>query len=282
MRVYEEARDLRPVVAAVERVAVGAGLDLALWGRGDAEGPRGPQGKEGPRVSMMRLQAYLARAGVASRRKAERLIQEGRVRVNGAVARLGMRVGPGDQVEVDGQRVTLPERVVLAFHKPRGYTVTRKDPHARRTIFELLPKIPGLHPVGRLDRDSEGLLLLTNDGHLTERLTHPRYGVVKVYRVWTERGTLPKEACRLLEEGIMLEDGPAKALLCRPLPGGALLALGEGRKREVRRMLKAVGYPVTRLLRVQVGPIRLGNLPPGRWRVLSQEEVKALLGEGPK
>jgi 23S rRNA pseudouridine2605 synthase len=228
----------------------------------------------------MRLQAFLARAGVASRRKAEELILKGLVRVNGEVAHLGQRVGTGDLVEVAGRRVELPQkRVVLALHKPRGYTTTRSDPHAEKTVYELLPEIPGLHPVGRLDRESEGLLLFTNDGELLFRLTHPRYGVRKVYRVWTERGTLPQALCRRLVEGVALEDGPARALACRPAPGGAILTLGEGRKREVRRMLKAVGYPVKRLLRLQVGPIRLGNLPPGKWRRLSEEEVAALLRE---
>jgi 23S rRNA pseudouridine2605 synthase len=228
----------------------------------------------------MRLQAFLARAGVASRRKAEELILKGLVRVNGEVAHLGQRVGTGDLVEVAGRRVELPQkRVVLALHKPRGYTTTRSDPHAEKTVYELLPEIPGLHPVGRLDRESEGLLLFTNDGELLFRLTHPRYGVRKVYRVWTERGTLPQALCRRLVEGVALEDGPARALSCKPAQGGAILTLGEGRKREVRRMLQAVGYPVKRLLRLQVGPIRLGNLPPGRWRRLSPEEVQALLKE---
>ena len=228
----------------------------------------------------MRLQAFLARAGVASRRKAEELILKGLVRVNGEVAHLGQRVGTGDLVEVAGRRVELPQkRVVLALHKPRGYTTTRSDPHAEKTVYELLPEIPGLHPVGRLDRDSEGLLLFTNAGDLSFRLTHPRYGVRKVYRVWTERGTLPEAVCRKLVEGVALEDGPARALSCRPAQGGAILTLGEGRKREVRRMLQAVGYPVKRLLRLQVGPVRLGNLPPGRWRRLSPEEVQALLKE---
>lgn len=226
----------------------------------------------------MRLQAFLARAGVGSRRQAEALIRQGRVRVNSEVAQLGTKVAPGDVVEVDGRRVEAPaERVVLALHKPRGYTTTRHDPHAAHTVYELLPKIPGLHPVGRLDRDSEGLLLLTNDGDLTHRLTHPRFGVRKVYRVWTEGGTLPKEVCRRLLLGVDLEDGPAKALACRPAPGGAVLVLAEGRKREVRRMLQRVGYPVRRLLRLQVGPIRLGDLPPGKWRRLSEREVQALL-----
>ncbi|MFN3368220.1 MAG: pseudouridine synthase [Thermus sp.] len=230
----------------------------------------------------LRLQAFLARAGVGSRRKAEELIRQGRVRVNGRVAVLGQRVNPGDVVEVDGKPVEPPrERIVLALHKPRGYTTTRHDPHAQKTVFHLLPDIPGLHPIGRLDRDSEGLLLLTNDGHLTLRLTHPRYGVKKVYRVYTERGTLPPAICQRLVEGVDLEDGPARALACRPAPGGALLTLAEGRKREVRRMLKAVGYPVKRLIRLQVGPIRLGHLPPGRWRQLSQEEVESLLRETP-
>lgn len=228
----------------------------------------------------MRLQAFLARAGVASRRKAEELILKGLVRVNGEVAHLGQRVGTGDLVEVAGRRVELPQkRVVLALHKPRGYTTTRSDPHAEKTVYELLPEIPGLHPVGRLDRESEGLLLFTNDGELLFRLTHPRYGVRKVYRVWTERGTLPEAGCRKLVEGVALEDGPARALSCKPAQGGAILTLGEGRKREVRRMLQAVGYPVKRLLRLQVGPVRLGNLPPGRWRRLSPEEVQALLKE---
>lgn len=230
----------------------------------------------------LRLQAFLARAGVGSRRKAEELIRQGRVRVNGRVAVLGQRVNPGDVVEVDGKPVEPPrERIVLALHKPRGYTTTRHDPHAQKTVFHLLPDIPGLHPIGRLDRDSEGLLLLTNDGHLTLRLTHPRYGVKKVYRVYTERGTLPPAICQRLVEGVDLEDGPARALACRPAQGGALLTLAEGRKREVRRMLKAVGYPVKRLIRLQVGPIRLGHLPPGRWRQLSQEEVESLLRETP-
>ena len=229
-------------------------------------------------MKALRLQAFLARAGVASRRKAEDLIREGRVRVNGKVAVLGQKVGPEDLVEVDGKRVELPQkRLVLALHKPKGYTTTRHDPHARRTVFDLLPKIPGLHPVGRLDRDSEGLHLLTNDGDLTHRLTHPRFGVRKVYRVWTEGGTLPKEVCRRLLLGVDLEDGPARALACCPAPGGAVLVLAEGRKREVRRMLQRVGYPVRRLLRLQVGPIRLGDLPPGKWRRLSEREVKALL-----
>lgn len=172
-------------------------------------------------MKALRLQAFLARAGVASRRKAEDLIREGRVRVNGKVAVLGQKVGPEDLVEVDGKRVELPQkRLVLALHKPKGYTTTRHDPHARRTVFDLLPKIPGLHPVGRLDRDSEGLLLLTNDGDLTHRLTHPRFGVRKVYRVWTEGGRCPRRCAEGSSWAWTSEDGPARALACRPAPGG--------------------------------------------------------------
>ncbi len=227
----------------------------------------------------MRINQYLARAGLLSRRKAEDLIRQGRVRVNGRVADLTTRVEEGDLVEVDGKRLDLPRTVVLALHKPRGYTTTRSDPHAEKTVYDLLPQIPGLHPVGRLDKDSEGLLLFTNDGHLTHRLTHPKHGVRKVYRVWTEKGSLPQALCRRLLEGVLLEDGPAQALSARPAPGGAVLVLAEGRKREVRRMLKALGYPVTRLLRLQVGPIPLGDLPPGGWRRLTPEEVEALYNE---
>lgn len=227
----------------------------------------------------MRINQYLARAGLLSRRKAEALIRAGRVRVNGQPADLTTRVGEGDLVEVDGKRLELPKTVVIALHKPRGYTTTRSDPHAERTVYELLPDIPGLHPVGRLDKDSEGLLLFTNDGRLTHRLTHPRHGVRKVYRVWTKGGTLPQALCQKLMEGVLLEDGPARALSCRPAPGGAVLVLAEGRKREVRRMLKAAGRPVTRLLRLQVGPIPLGDLPPGKWRRLRPEEVEALYTE---
>ncbi|MGQ9692294.1 MAG: pseudouridine synthase [Thermaceae bacterium] len=224
----------------------------------------------------MRINQYLARAGWASRRKAEELIRQGRVLVNGQPATLATRVEEGDQVEVDGKRVELPKTVVIAFHKPKGYTTTRKDSHAERTVYDLLPGIPGLHPVGRLDKDSEGLLLLTNDGALTHHLTHPRYGVKKTYRVWTREGTLPKAVCQRLVQGVELEDGLAKALSAKPAPGGGVLVLSEGRKREVRRMLQRLGYTVSRLLRLRVGPIALGDLPPGRWRVLSLKELEAL------
>ncbi len=227
----------------------------------------------------LRLQKYLVLAGAApSRRKAEELIRGGRVTVNGAVARLGARVHPGDEVRVGGRKAELPERrVVLALHKPKGYETTRTSRSGAPTVYELLPELPGLHPVGRLDRDSEGLLLLTNDGALTQRLTHPRYGVKKVYRVWSRKGTPPSDLLRKLERGVTLKSGVrVQALKARPKEGGAVITLTEGKKREVRYMMAAIGYPVERLVRVKMGPIRLGGQKPGTWRELSAAELKAL------
>ncbi|WP_457632916.1 pseudouridine synthase [Oceanithermus desulfurans] len=227
----------------------------------------------------LRLQKYLVLAGAApSRRKAEELIRGGRVTVNGAVARLGARVHPGDEVRVGGRKAELPERrVVLALHKPKGYETTRTSRSGAPTVYELLPELPGLHPVGRLDRDSEGLLLFTNDGALTQRLTHPRYGVKKVYRVWSRKGTPPSDLLRKLERGVTLKSGVrVQALKARPKEGGAVITLTEGKKREVRYMMAAIGYPVERLVRVKMGPIRLGGQKPGTWRELSAAELKAL------
>ncbi|WP_287370197.1 pseudouridine synthase [Oceanithermus sp.] len=227
----------------------------------------------------LRLQKYLVLAGAApSRRKAEELIRGGRVTVNGAVARLGSRVHPGDEVRVGGRKAELPERrVVLALHKPKGYETTRTSRSGAPTVYELLPELPGLHPVGRLDRDSEGLLLFTNDGALTQRLTHPRYGVKKVYRVWSRKGTPPSDLLRKLERGVTLKSGVrVQALKARPKEGGAVITLTEGKKREVRYMMAAIGYPVERLVRVKMGPIRLGGQKPGTWRELSAAELKAL------
>lgn len=203
--------------------------------------------------------------------------------VNDQVASLGMSVGEGDVVRFDGERVRLPQKkVVIALYKPPGVTTTRSDPHAERTVYQLVPDVPGLHPVGRLDRESEGLLLLTNDGDLTQRLTHPRYGVRKVYRAWCKGGELSPAACRKLVEGVELEDGLARALEVRPMNGGARLVMTEGKKREVRRMLKAVGYPVERLVRTRIGMLELGELKPGEWRYLGPEEIAALTAEPPR
>lgn len=224
----------------------------------------------------------LARAGFGSRRSAEDLIREGRVRIGRRVARLGDRVDPeADRVNVDGIPVPLhPELRYFAFNKPKGVTSTLRDPHAARSLAGFLPRGPRVFPVGRLDRESEGLLLLTNDGDLAFRLQHPRYGVEKEYLVEID-GQLARRAERDLAAGVRLEDG-----LARPLRLGSVqrtrersavtVVMAEGRKREVRRMFDAVGFPVRRLLRVRLGPIRLGTLAPGKLRPLSPEEVRAL------
>lgn len=224
-----------------------------------------------------RLQRFLARAGVASRRKAEALIAAGRVRVDGRVAALGEAVVAGQRVTLDGAPVVPIERHrSFALHKPAGVVTSAADERGRRTVVDLLPPVPGLHPVGRLDLDSEGLLLLTTDGALTQRLTHPRYGQAKTYRVWCADGALPRAACRALEAGVLLEDGPARALRARPAPGGAVVVLGDGRKRQLRRMCAKLGHPVTRLLRTHVGALALGELAPGAWRELDGGDLRRL------
>jgi 23S rRNA pseudouridine2605 synthase len=225
----------------------------------------------------MRLQQFLARAGVTSRRKAEDLIRAGRVTINQQVATIGAVVQPGDIVRLDGERVRMPQKnVVIALHKPKGYTTTHEDEHAEKIVYELVPKHPGLHTVGRLDKDTEGLLLLTTDGHLTQYLTHPRNRVPKLYRAWCKNGKVSKKACQQLVQGVMLGDGLAQALEAYPVKDGVKLVLTEGRKREVRRMLGKVGYPVERLVRLAVGPIELGELEAGEWRYLTSEEIKLL------
>jgi 23S rRNA pseudouridine2605 synthase len=229
-----------------------------------------------------RLQRRLARAGVASRRHAEDLIRAGRVTVNGRPAVLGMVVGPADTVEVDGR--VLPEApgpVYLALHKPAGYTTSLRDPHAAHVVTELIPARWGrVFPVGRLDRDTTGLLILTNDGELAHRLMHPRYGVPKVYEAWVKGVPGPVHLERL-NRGVRLDDGWARPEACelvRTAGGESLirLTLAEGRKREVRRLFQAVGHPVVALKRVQYGPIRLDGLAPGQARPLTPREIEAL------
>lgn len=238
----------------------------------------------------MRLQKFLSRAGVASRRAAESLILEGRVRVNDeVVTELGTRVDPdSDRVSVDGRRVVLARPVWLALHKPRGYVSTRSDPQGRKTIYDLVPeRFRGLFHVGRLDVDSEGLLLLTNQGDVANRLLHPRHGVERVYDVVVD-GALEEADTRRLLDGVELEDGIARAVAVQrrsaPRPGldRVRITMREGRKREVRRMFLALGHPVRRLVRLRYGPIRLARLAPGEWRRLSAEEVRALdaVGKG--
>jgi len=229
-----------------------------------------------------RLQRALARAGFGSRRSCEDLIREGRVRIGRRVAVLGDRVDPRrDQITVDGVPVSAnPEARYLALHKPAGVTTTMGDPHARRTVAEFVPPGPRLFPVGRLDRESEGLLLLTNDGDLAQRLQHPRYGVEKEYLAEVE-GTPRQTTVRRLVSGVDLVDGPARAVSARVVGArsgraAVRMVMVEGRNREVRRMLDAIGHPVTRLVRTRMGPVRLGSLKVGRTRPLTPEEVRGL------
>jgi 23S rRNA pseudouridine2605 synthase len=229
-----------------------------------------------------RLQKVLAHAGVASRRAAEELITNGRVAVNGEVVReLGRRVTPGDRIAVDGQPLAGAERLVyLAVNKPIGYVSTAQDPEGRPTIVSLVRRAERVYPVGRLDWDTEGLVLLSNDGALTHRLTHPRYGVEKEYHALVA-GYPSHATLRRLIEGVELDDGvtaPAQVRRLRQDGQGIWLAitLHEGRNRQVRRMLEVVRHPVKRLRRVRVGPVELGDLPPGRSRDLSAPELAAL------
>jgi len=236
-----------------------------------------------PEDAGIRIQKYLSRAGVASRREAERLILQGRIRVNGEVVlTLGSKILPGeDRVEVDGKTVGGTRARWVLFHKPPGVVTTRSDPQGRPTVYGLLPEDMGeLRYVGRLDLPTEGLLLLTNEGDILHRLTHPSYEVEREYQGWV-KGVPTGDTLRRLQEGVELEDGPARATrvkVLRPVRGGVVLALvlQEGRKREVRRLLEAVGHPVTRLLRVRFGPVRLGELPSGEWRELTEQEIRAL------
>ena len=231
---------------------------------------------EPPRLD--RLQKVLARAGLGSRRACEELIAEGRVTVNDVVAELGRRVDPAtDRVAVDGVPVGVaPGLVHYLLNKPRGVVTTASDPRGRPTVVEAVPAEPRVFPVGRLDVDSEGLLLLTNDGELTHRLTHPSFGVDKEYLV-SVTGRPSRAALRRLREGVELDDGPtAPARVADLEPGLLRITIHEGRNRQVRRMCEAVGHPVTRLVRRRIGPISDDRLPPGSWRPLTPEEVRAL------
>ncbi|HLL47272.1 MAG TPA: pseudouridine synthase [Longimicrobiaceae bacterium] len=236
----------------------------------------------------VRLQVFIARSGLASRRGAEELIAEGRVWVNGeSVTSPGTKVIPGvDRVEVDGEAISSAvETMWVALHKPKGYVTTRHDPYGRKTIYELLPgKLHHLFHVGRLDRDSEGILLLTNDGPGANRFLHPRFGVTKEYLVDVD-GRPTAEELRRLVSGVELEDGVARAESAERMHQVDLdvwrirVVLREGKKREVRRMLDAVGHPVRRLIRRRFGPVELGELPSGRWRVLGPTELRGLMRE---
>ena len=228
----------------------------------------------------MRLNAYLARAGVASRRKADELIKAGRVTVNGKPGELNTFVESRDRVEVDGKRVAKQQLAYILLHKPAGVVTTARDPHGRRTVADLVPPEPRVVPVGRLDADTTGALLLTNDGELAHRLAHPRYEVDKVY-VADVQGRPTDGTLRRLAEGVELDDGTtAPARVRRRGPSRLELTLHEGRKHQVKRMLAAVGHPVTRLHRSSYAGLTTDGLAPGDWRELSAEEVERLHAPG--
>jgi 23S rRNA pseudouridine2605 synthase len=234
-------------------------------------GPAEPAGE--------RLQKVLAALGWGSRRACEELIAVGRVTVNGATAVLGRRVDPErDLIEVDGAPVgTKPGLVHYLLNKPAGVVSTAKDPQGRRTVVDLVPAAPRVFPVGRLDADTEGLLLLTNDGELANRVAHPRHGVAKEYLATVSGGVVSPAAIRRLREGIALDDGlTAPAKVSQPEPGVLRITIHEGRNRQVRRMCDAVGHPVTRLVRTRIGPLRDHRLAPGTWRPLTLDEVRQL------
>ncbi len=229
-----------------------------------------------------RLQKVLAAAGVASRRASEDLITAGRVTVNGVRARIGDKVDPAvDIVEVDDERVKVdPALVYVMLNKPQGVVTTTSDPEGRSTVTELVNLEERLYPVGRLDQDTEGLVLLTNDGTLVHNLLHPSFEVERVYLALVP-GPVRREPLRLLTDGVELEDGLARARRVREVEssrGRALLeiVMTEGRKREVRRMLAEVGLPVERLARVAFGGVELGDLRQGRWRFLNNTEISRL------
>jgi pseudouridine synthase len=231
-------------------------------------------------MAAMRLNAFLARAGVASRRRADELIVAGRVRVNGEIGQLSTLVGARDVVEVDGRRVERQPLHYVLLHKPAGVVTTASDPHGRPTVVGLVSHEARVVPVGRLDADTTGALLLTNDGRLAHRLAHPRYGVPKVYEAEVEGSPSPRALARL-RGGVALDDGVTAPAGARLLGSHRVeLTLHEGRKRQVKRMLEAVGHPVRRLHRARYAGLGVEGLQEGEWRELLAEEVAALRRAG--
>ena len=231
-----------------------------------------------------RIQKILAAQGVASRRKAEELIAAGRVTVNGRPVKLGDSADPArDIIAVDGQRLARSAgKIYLALHKPRGFVTTMEDERGRRCVAQLVEDVPGrVYPVGRLDKDSEGLLMMTNDGAFANAVAHPKTHVAKTYRVNLRPGVNEEQLVKL-STGILIEGrmtAPCKARVLEQRPGRAVveLVLYEGRNREIRKMCQALGLEVARLKRTAIGPVRLGMLPQGKYRELTREEVKGLL-----
>ena len=232
----------------------------------------------------MRLQKYLADAGIASRRKCEQLIEEGRVKLNGAVAEIGMNVSDGDVVTLDGKRVRVNnERVMIAFYKPKNVICSNAEEEDRKKVTDFFKDLPyRLYTVGRLDYDSEGLILVTNDGDAANRLMHPRYSLSKTYNVLCS-GRFTDAEIHALASGVMLEDGmtaPARVKLLRETDNGNTelsITIHEGRNRQVRRMVAAVGHDTLRLVRVSIGKLTISGLKSGQWRFLSREETELLL-----
>ena len=226
----------------------------------------------------MRLNRFLAAAGVGSRRRCDELIEAGHVTINGKpCTHFSIRPGERDHVKVDGKLVDVDLPFTIILHKPAGFVSTKSDPHARDTIFDLLPrKFPRLFSVGRLDAQSEGLLILTNDGELAQRLTHPRYKIDKEYEVTLDRQWDPALAAKLLR-GIFLEGKHAQiARVHSVTPTRLRVVLRQGINRQIRRMFEQVGYEVKRLVRIRIGSLRLGDLPRGHWRALTKREIDSL------
>ncbi len=247
-------------------------MEVPLWEQWAQQSAALPQGE--------RLQKVLAIRGWGSRRVCEEIIAAGRVTVNGEVAVLGRRVDTEtDLVELDGVPIGLrPGLVYYLLNKPTGVITTASDPQGRPTVIDRVPAEPRVYPVGRLDVDTEGLLLLTNDGDLAQRLTHPSHGVDKEYLVEVDGGSVAQGALRRLREGIELDDGfTAPAKVSQPSPGVLRVTIHEGRNRQVRRMCEAIGHPVTRLIRVRIGTLHDRTLRPGDWRELLPEELNALI-----
>jgi len=224
----------------------------------------------------MRLNAFLARAGVASRRRADEIIKAERVKVNGRTGQLNTEVSETDSVTLDGKKVTVQTLKYVLLNKPAGYVTTLNDPEGRRKVTDLIDISERLVPVGRLDLGTSGALLLTNDGELAHRLMHPSFRIDKAYEVEVD-GEINDEILNMLSKGVKLDDGSTAPAKARKIASGKLeLVIHEGRNRQVRRMMAAVGLPVTNLHRSKYGPLNLMGLKPGQWRELSETEVKLL------